>query len=442
MIVLYSLCTEYGEGMHPGYTTTPAQGFEAHQKVISYYPMFQDVHVMIFVGFGFLYVFLKSHSWTTVGFNYLIAAFSLQWTILVIGFWRQAFEDEPWHKIPIDITSLIKGDFGAATVLITLGVILGKCSLIQLWILTFLEIILYGLNVAICAHQLGAIDMGGSMYVHCFGTYFGLAASYFFANKAAIRDSKGLAEGDYNSQLISMVGTLFLFMFWPAANGALAPDAQQQRVIVNTVMAITASCITACAICRVTKQGLDMVVVLNATLAGGVSIGTSVNIIVNSGSAMAIGALGGIASVVGILFFSEYLTKKINLHDTCGCNNLHGLPGIVGGVVGAIAVSLADASFENQEALEATFPKLAEGRTISEQGWVQLAALGITLAISLVGGALAGFIASRFHQLDEEELFQDIVHFEEVPRPVEEIKKVEMEMVPPESARTVETEKA
>lgn len=34
-------------------------------------------------------------------------------------------------------------------------------------------------------------------------------------------------------------------------------------------------------------------------------------------------------------------------------------------------------------------------RSASEQGWIQLAALGITLGISLVSGALCGFLASK-----------------------------------------------
>jgi ammonium transporter Rh len=41
------------------------------------YAMFQDIHVMIFVGFGFLMVFLKTNMWTAVGYNYLIAAWSI-----------------------------------------------------------------------------------------------------------------------------------------------------------------------------------------------------------------------------------------------------------------------------------------------------------------------------------------------------------------------------
>lgn len=47
---------------------------------------FQDVHVMIFIGFGFLMTFLQRYGFSSVGFNFLIAAFSLQWATLMQGF--------------------------------------------------------------------------------------------------------------------------------------------------------------------------------------------------------------------------------------------------------------------------------------------------------------------------------------------------------------------
>lgn len=190
LIVLYLLFTEYSDTMHPGATSTNSSALAAREKVTTYYPAFQDVHVMIFIGFGFLMVFLKTHSWTSVGYNFLISAFCLQLTILVVGFWHQAIHEPPenWVKIPLDIPSLIIGDFGAGAVMITFGALLGKCSLIQLWFLAIIEIIIYGLNESICAGEMGAVDMGGSMYVHTFGAYFGLAASYFFDNKKAIAD--------------------------------------------------------------------------------------------------------------------------------------------------------------------------------------------------------------------------------------------------------------
>ena len=214
-----------------------------------------------------------------------------------------------------------------------------------MFVLATLEIIFYGLNESICAGKMGAVDMGGSMYVHTFGAYFGCAASYFFNNRKALDDVKERCGGGYNSQLIAMVGTIFLFMFWPSFNGALAADFQQQRVIVNTVLAISGSCITACGISRLMLQRLDMEVVLNATLAGGVSVGSSSDLVVTGGTAMAIGGIAGIVSALGFLHLNTFLQKKIKLHDTCGVHNLHGLPGIIGGVLGAVSASLADSAF-------------------------------------------------------------------------------------------------
>jgi ammonium transporter Rh len=337
-------------------------------SVQTFYPIFQDVHVMIFIGFGFLMVFLKTHSWTSVGYNFLIASWALQITILISPFWHDVLNGS-FHMIELDIPKLIIGDFGAGAVLITFGAILGKCSLMQLWVLATIEIIFYGLNEAICAGKLGAVDMGGSMYVHTFGAFFGLGASFFFSPKKSINDAKtaASAEGNYISQLVAMVGTIYLWMFWPSFNGALATGSQQQRVMINTVLSISASCITACGFARLQLGKLDMEVVLNATLAGGVAIGTPCDLITNPGVAIAVGASAGIVSAWGFLKLNGFLKEKIGLHDTCGVLNLHGIPGIMGGIYGCIAVAMAGEAFGDQAAIESTFAMVAEGRTLSKQ---------------------------------------------------------------------------
>ena len=48
--------------------------------------MFQDVHVMIFIGFGFLMTFLKKYGLSAVSLNMMVSALCIQWTILVSGF--------------------------------------------------------------------------------------------------------------------------------------------------------------------------------------------------------------------------------------------------------------------------------------------------------------------------------------------------------------------
>ena len=50
--------------------------------------VFQDVHVMIFIGFGFLMTFLKKYGLSAVSLNMLCAVVCLQWSTLVIGFFH------------------------------------------------------------------------------------------------------------------------------------------------------------------------------------------------------------------------------------------------------------------------------------------------------------------------------------------------------------------
>lgn len=329
----------------------------------------------------------------------------------MVGFWHMALTEGEFHKIPLDIPALIIGDFGAGAVLITFGAVLGKVSLMQLWMIAFFEIIFYGLNETICAGLMQAVDMGGSMYVHTFGAYFGVAASFFFFNKEAMKDEKKRCEGSYNSQLIAMIGTIFLWMYWPSFNGALATSSQQQRVIVNTVLAISSSCVCAVGVSRIMLQRIDMEVLLNATLAGGVSVGSASDLVVTGGISMIIGAVAGIVSAFGFLKLSKFLSSTIGLHDTCGVHNLHGLPGVLGGIFGSISAAASTSTFDEVSA-NATFPAMADGRTASAQGWYQLGALFVTLAISLSGGAITGFITSRCCSV--EELFDDKEHFHEV----------------------------
>lgn len=43
---------------------------------------------MMFVGFGFLMTFLKRHGFSSVGYNFLIAAVVLEWATIIRGFIR------------------------------------------------------------------------------------------------------------------------------------------------------------------------------------------------------------------------------------------------------------------------------------------------------------------------------------------------------------------
>ena len=154
----------------------------------THYPMWQDIHVMMFIGFGFLMVFLKTHCWASVGFNYICAAWAIQCTMIFYGFWHKVIKENVVAKINLDMLLLINGDFGAAAILITMGAVLGKTTFPQLFLLITLETIFYSLNLTIIIDLLKAADLGGSISIHMFGAYFGLAATYFFKCPKALED--------------------------------------------------------------------------------------------------------------------------------------------------------------------------------------------------------------------------------------------------------------
>lgn len=64
--------------------------------------------------------------------------------------------------------------------------------------------------------------------------------------------------------------------------------------------------------------------VQNATLAGGVAIGSMANLDVPPAAALLLGMAAGIASVWGYENISPLLATTLGLQDTCGVINLHG----------------------------------------------------------------------------------------------------------------------
>lgn len=105
-----------------------------------------------------------------------------------------------------------------------------------------------------------------------------------------------------------------------------------------------------------------MEVVLNATLAGGVAIGACCDLIIIPGVAIAIGASAGIISAFGFMKLGPYLKDKIHLHDTCGVHNLHGMPGIFGGLMSAITAAHSVKTWSDIDAAKVMFPAMSDSK--------------------------------------------------------------------------------
>jgi len=170
------------------------------------------------------------------------------------------------------------------------------------------------------------------------------------------------------------------------------------RAIVNTFLSILSSVIITFATTRIVTGGkFDVMHMQNSVLAGGVAMGVSAHLNITPSGAMGTGAVAAVVSVCGYHFLTPFLFKTIGLHDTCGINNLHGMPGIVGSILGVLA------TIAGSEQLTALY----HGQY---QPAIQLASLGITLAIALIGGALTGGLmklTERILTYNKQDLFND-----------------------------------
>ncbi|XP_071006258.1 ammonium transporter Rh type A-like [Oncorhynchus clarkii lewisi] len=395
-IILFSVFVDYDDGKHGGHGAHNTTHHE-EKDPLTLYPMFQDVHVMIFIGFGFLMTFLKRYGFSSVGLNLLLAAFALQWGLIMQGLWH--LDD---GKIKVSIFKMINADFSTATVLISFGAVLGKTSPVQLLIMTILEITIFSINEHLVAEILEANDVGASMIIHAFGAYFGLAVARMLY-RPALRNSHENDGSVYHSDLFAMIGTVFLWMFWPSFNSAIAESGTDQLMAVtNTYFSLAACVLSAYAVSSLVehKGKLDMVHIQNATLAGGVAVGTCADMDIGPFGAMIIGFVAGIVSTLGFKFLTPILASNLGIQDTCGVHNLHGMPGILGGIAGIVAVALGK-----------------KNGSAAMQG----AALASSLGFALVGGTITGLIMKLpfWGQPPDQNCFDDSIYWE-VPGEEEE----------------------
>lgn len=139
---------------------------------------------MIFIGFGFLMTFLRKYGYGAVGLTLLVACLSLELRPLFAALFEGLFNNNHFKNVSLGITALIQCDFAAAAVLISFGGLIGKISATQLIVMALFEVFFYCLNAQIAVNLL-IIDVGGSMVIHTFGAFFGLAVSKALARTTA-----------------------------------------------------------------------------------------------------------------------------------------------------------------------------------------------------------------------------------------------------------------
>jgi len=232
----------------------------------------------------------------------LIAAIAIEWAIIVRGLLSEHFANT--NKFIFTIHGLAMADFSAAAVLISFGALIGKVTPIQAVMLTLVEVPVSVFNEWLVKTKLDVEDVGGSIVVHVFGAVFGLAAAKVLFKKQWLQSEH---HGSiYHSEVFTFVGTAFLWVFWPAFNAVNLVGAERNRAIINSYVALIGSAIAA----FVASQGLNkrrhfnIRHIASASLAGGVALGVTANVIMQPWHAWVVGSLAGVVAITGFQFGS------------------------------------------------------------------------------------------------------------------------------------------
>nr|KAF6444292.1 hypothetical protein HJG59_008590 [Molossus molossus] len=301
------------------------------QKIMgTHQAVFRDVTIMAALGLGFLNSSLWRYGWSSVAFNLFMLALGVQWAVLLDGWLDQL----SFGKVVIELSSIQQATMSAMSVLISAGAVMGKTNLVQMVLMVLMEVTAFGTLRMINKQYLNEDDHESMMQIHVFAAYFGLAASWCLSRPLP----KGVKKKEKRTtipSLFAMLGTLFLWIFWPSFNSALLDiPYQKKNAVCNTYYALAASTVTAISASALAHpQGkINMTHIHNAVLAGGVAVGASCHLISSLWIAMVLGLVAGLISIGGAKCLPVCFNRVLGIHDTCGVHYTFGLPGLLGGI--------------------------------------------------------------------------------------------------------------
>ncbi len=335
----------------------------------------RSIHIlaMLLLGFGFLMVVIRGHGYSSITATLLAVSISIPIYMLIKSFMGEGTQ--------LSIDGLMWAEFAAASLLIAIGAPLGRMTMDQYVLLAILFVPIYLLNEWLILESglfTGFQDTGGSVVIHAFGAYFGLG---LVATTAKKMSDEPTCETDSMSNQFSLLGSLVLWVFWPSFTSAVASPERVVLTAINTVFALAGATIATYIFSKLIRGKVDIEDIANASLAGGVAIGSTCDI-ANPGMSMLIGLAAGILSTVGYSIIAPGIEKIIHGKDTCGVHNLHGMPGLLGGLSAII---------------------------ITGSAGTQIICMIITIAVAFVGGRIVGAITGLLGR--KQELYSDLDEF-------------------------------
>ncbi|XP_034814408.1 RH-like protein IC isoform X2 [Pan paniscus] len=349
---------------------------EDQKGLVASYHVGRDLTVMAAVGFGFLNSNLRRHSWSSVAFNLFMLALGVQWAILLDGFLSQF----PPGKVVITLFSIRLATISALSVLISACVVLGYVNLVQLVVMVLVEVTALGTLRMVISNIFNTDYHMNLMRIYLFAAYFGLSVSWCLP--------KPLPEGKEDKDQIAtipslsaMLGTLFLWTFWPSFNSALLRSPiERKNAVFNTYYALAVSVVTAISGSSLAHpQGkINMVYVHYAVLAGGVAVGTSCHLITSPWLAMVLSLVAGLISIGGAKSLRVCFNRVLGIHHISVMGYNFSLLGLLGETTCIVLVLLLTVGAGNG--------------MIGFQVLVSIGELSLAIAIAVMSGLLTGLL--------------------------------------------------
>lgn len=275
--------------------------------------------------------------------------------------------------------SLAKAVMSMTAVAISTGAVLGKANPVQLIVMSLVELIIFYMSRYINRRFLQVPDDRTLMHVHLFGAYFGVAVTSRFPEPPPGLDKN---RSTPKSDLFSMLGTVFVWVFWPSFNSILA--AYKMEAVLNTYFALAVSAVTAFMLSALTsKDGkFRMTHIHSAVLAGGVTISYTAHSIQHPWIAMILGLLGSVITILGSHCLQRCFNPAFKLQDTCGVHFTFGLPAVLGAVAAVVLCVV-------EEGIATQWDNLS---SLGYLVFVDIGAFCQTISTALITGLITGLI--------------------------------------------------
>jgi len=395
-IILMGLAVEYRDDFLDNNGTTT--------RIDDWYSFYTQIAMMVFFAWGMSGTWVKRYAYGSLFFSFFIAIIALQWGFLLNGFYQEA-SNNSWGRLDLTIRNLILALYCSTALVVSHGAVLGKLGIFggEAFFYAIWGVVIWTTNYFVCIFVLKAADTGGAMTVHLWGGLYGIGATVFLSRYWDKKDPVYTSDfhpdqgSTYLSDIMAMIGTIFLWVLFPAWNASLAPETSQHRVAINTFLGLMASGVVGFLISRILRgRGVEIRDVQSVVFAGGIALGSGHNLVIRPAAALVIGAVAAIAAlIVDVGVHSRWEKRRYNnrlrVFDTKHVFSYYVIPGFIGGIASIIGAVINDS---NQYGIDVT--QYYFGRGFPRQGGFQAACLAISIGTSLLSGLFIGFVISVF----------------------------------------------